>query len=330
MGSTLLTIAIPTYNRADFLDLCLRRIVEEVVSLSPSEQSLVTVHVSNNASTDDTRTILDRYQNSNKLNLKVVHQSANVGANRNIAHCYQSATTPYVWVMGDDDVILHGGLQQVLEQLQSRKVDVLYLNGYPYDKNYLDEPTWGTGQHGTILHPSADHFVQHTHVNLTFITALVVRSGVSLKNYVSILEETSLPQLSWVFTLVRDGAIFVTLKTRIYAGRMDNSGGYGAFEVFGRQLPSIAHTFFGAASKIFQSIENGLIVVWFPIHLMNVKYGKSRYLPENIDRELQHAFDGNWRFYIFLFPLIHLPKGFARMYLQLLRVVRRVFTGVLI
>ena len=330
MNPKLLTIAIPTYNRANFLDLCLERIVEEVANLSNSQQSLICVYVSNNASTDDTITVLEKYQNLNTLDLKVVHHQESIGGNNNIVHCYQSVETPYAWVMGDDDVILQGGLLLVLAQLKSQMVDVLYLSGYPYVTHYLEAAIWGAGQRGTIVHQSAEDFVRHTHVNLTFITAVVVRSNVCLKNHSHVLRETYLPQLSWVFALLNSGRVFVTLKDRIYAGRMDNSGGYGAFEVFGQQMPSIAQEFFGAASKISKSIENGLIVVWFPIYILNLKLKKSRYLQENVEYELRNAFDKNWRFYVFLLPLMLLPNFFAKLYFQPLRIVRRIFSNYLI
>ena len=41
----LLTIAIPTYNRAVFLDLCLTRIGEELESLNEEQRKLVKIYV---------------------------------------------------------------------------------------------------------------------------------------------------------------------------------------------------------------------------------------------------------------------------------------------
>lgn len=330
MTNGLLTIAIPTYNRASFLDLCLRRIVEEIASLSESEKPLVKVYVSDNASTDNTAAVLQRYRESANVNLAIVHQNTNEGGNWNIAHCYQAAKTPYVWIMGDDDVILHDRLRTVLEQLKSKTADLLYLNGYPYVAHYLDAPVWGTGQRGRILHPTADHFVRHTHVNLTFITAVVVRSGVCMKTHGFLLEKTSLPHLSWIYTLVKNGQVFITIKERVYAGRMDNSGGYGAFEVFGRQLPRITNEFFGEKSRISQSVENALLVVWFPIFLIEFEKNKSRYLTEDIRKNLSSTFSGNWRYYVFLAPLIILPKSISKLYFQPLRLFRRIFASYLI
>lgn len=42
----LLTIAIPTYNRAEFLDLCLTRIGEELETLSEEQRNWVKILIS--------------------------------------------------------------------------------------------------------------------------------------------------------------------------------------------------------------------------------------------------------------------------------------------
>ena len=72
-----------------------------------------------------------------------VRNQENIGADRNIEQCYTSAKTPYVWVLGDDDVILPGGLHLVLNVLEKKEIDILYVNGYSYSENYLDEPRRG-------------------------------------------------------------------------------------------------------------------------------------------------------------------------------------------
>ena len=51
-ASPLLSICIPTYNRRDFLETCLRSVVEE---LERHPDTSIEVVVSDNASTDGTR-----------------------------------------------------------------------------------------------------------------------------------------------------------------------------------------------------------------------------------------------------------------------------------
>ena len=57
LDKPLLTIAIPTYNRASYLDLCLSRIFNQLSKKEP----LVEVLISNNNSSDNTEEIVNRY-----------------------------------------------------------------------------------------------------------------------------------------------------------------------------------------------------------------------------------------------------------------------------
>ncbi|MDD4929265.1 MAG: glycosyltransferase family 2 protein [Gallionella sp.] len=326
----LLTIAIPTYNRANFLDLCLKRIGEEVDSLSADQCKLVKLYVSNNASTDNTTEIISRYKLKAAGEFEVVNNPENIGGERNVAQCYTAATTPYVWVLGDDDLVLPNKLCRVLDSLIRQDIDILYVNGYSYSDDYLDEPSRGKGNSGIEVSSSALEFVRRTHVMLTFITALVVRTGVKVELVSEVVKGSNLPQLGWILPLVRDGKKFVILRDRVYAAKIGNSGGYGAINVFGRNFSNIANAIFKDQPKLARAIQNGTIVTWFPTYIMSCRQGETGYVPENMSVDLKRVFQGNWRYYVFLAPLMVLPIVFARLYFLLIRVMRLLFRAFLI
>lgn len=326
----LLTIAIPTYNRSAFLGLCLKRIAEELDSLSEDQRNRVKVYVANNASTDNTAEVICQYQRMHAEIFEVVHNAENIGGERNVAQCYSSAATPYVWILGDDDVILPGKLNLVLDILVKQEIDILYLDGYGYVDSYLDEPKRGRGKNGVVEYSRALDFVKSTHVMLTFITALIVRSGVNTESVSHVVDGSNLPQLGWILPLVRDGKKFAKLEDRIYAAKIGNSGGYGAINVFGNNLLNITNSIFKLQPKLAQVIQNGAIVTWFPIYIMNLRKGESGYLQENIAIEMRRVFNGNWRYYLFLEPLISLPIALARIYFVLVRLTRKLLGTVLL
>lgn len=331
MGSqSLLTIAIPTYNRAAFLDLCLSRLSEELASLSADQCKLVKVYISNNASTDNTAEVISRYRFIGAGEFEVVHNPENIGGERNVAQCYTSATTPYVWVFGDDDVILAGGLGKVLDVLLQQDVDVLYVNGYSYSDNYLDAPKRGRWKSGVVEYSSALDFVRCTHVMLTFITALIVRSGVSVESASQVVAGSNLPQLGWVLPLVRDGKKFAIIKDSIYAAKIGNSGGYGAINVFGNNLTSIASSILKNQPKLARAIQNGTIMMWFPIYIINLRKGEAGYLKEDVAIDMMRAFKGNWRYHYFLAPLIYLPLTLAQLYFIFVRLTRKLLHNILL
>lgn len=326
----LLTIAIPTYNRSAFLELCLKRIREELCGLSAERRKLVTIVVSNNASTDDTTEVISRNRCVEAGKFEVVSNRENIGGEGNVAQCYTSATTPYVWVLGDDDVILPGGLPMVLDVLAKQDLDILYVNGYSYSDNYLDEPGRGKGKSGLIEYSNALDFVRHTHVMLTFITALIVRSGVNAGADRQAAEGSNLPQLGWILPLVRDGKKFAILKNRIYAAKIANSGGYGAIDVFGKNLSNVANSILKTRPELAQAIQNGTIVMWFPTYIMNLRKGEVGYLKEDVAIDMRRLFKGNWRYHFFLVPLISLPITFAQLYFSFVRLTRQLLRPILI
>jgi len=316
----LLTISIPTYNRAKYLDLCLKRISEEIESLGSLERCLVGVYVSDNASSDETSKVIGQYQERLADALVAVRNGENTGPDYNITQCYESANTPYVWIIGDDDVLLPGGLKMVLDTLKGEEIDLLYAGNYWFKGNYLDKPA-RREKSGTIKLNNPLDFVRRTNVMLTFISGLIVRSGVGVK-YRSELRESNLVQLSWVLPLLRDGKHFAIIEDWVVAAKEANSGGYGLITVFGENLQRIANMILSDRPALTKAIENGTIVYFFPGFVMDLRCGSSKFQDKSIANGLKSVFGNNWRYFIFLLPLIAMPLYFSRYYYYLTRLIR--------
>ncbi len=325
----LLTIAVPTFNRSVFLDLCLKRISDELDSLSVEQRKLVKVYVSNNASTDSTTEAISRHQLMEAGEFEAVHNAENIGAELNVAQCYTSATTPYIWVFGDDDVILSGGLRKVLDVLLGQNIDALYVNNYWFKDNYMENPVRYGNRSISIYRDSVD-FARRTNVMLTFISGLIVRSGIALEHFSGIVCGSNLPQLGWVLPLLRDGECFAVIEDIVVAAKGSNSGGYGLVKVFGSNLKKITDDILKDKPDVARAIQNGTIVNFFPSFILEFRRGSSRFEDKNMIDGLKKAFDGNWRYYVFLAPLFVLPISFACFYSLLLKVLRRLLRFALI
>ncbi|MBF2004710.1 MAG: glycosyltransferase family 2 protein [Chlorogloeopsis fritschii C42_A2020_084] len=98
----LLTIAIPTYNRAELLDRQLTWL-EKAIKGFESECEIV---ISDNCSPDHTQEIIEKWLNKlGNIQVKVNRNSENIGVIKNIAYCINAATGKYVWTISDDDKI---------------------------------------------------------------------------------------------------------------------------------------------------------------------------------------------------------------------------------
>jgi glycosyltransferase involved in cell wall biosynthesis/acetyltransferase-like isoleucine patch superfamily enzyme len=112
----LLTLAIPTYNRASTLDRLLCIIQPQLESAC----NLVEFIVSDNCSPDTTQETVQRYIDSG-MKIKYIRNKTNIGVMLNIIQCYKLATAKYVWVMGDDDYLAENAVQFILDILKNEK-----------------------------------------------------------------------------------------------------------------------------------------------------------------------------------------------------------------
>lgn len=122
MKNFILSICIPTWNRCDLLALLLLNISKEIYGLD----NIVEVVVSDNASTDQTKKIVS------EAPIKVVYdcQKETVGFAKNLLHATTTlATGEFIWVIGDDDLLLPGSIKRVLKSIATaRDVDYHYAN----------------------------------------------------------------------------------------------------------------------------------------------------------------------------------------------------------
>lgn len=118
----LLTIAIPTFNRAPKLARLLEWLERELCTYDLTDR--VSVLVSNNASPDDTAAVLEKAAHG-RMHLQYYIQPENLLFDGNILFLYQHMDTPYLWFLGDDDEPLSGAISIVLNRLESQQPDVL-------------------------------------------------------------------------------------------------------------------------------------------------------------------------------------------------------------
>lgn len=118
----LLSICIPTFNRADLLKALLDNLKVECASVL----SCIEVVVSDNASTDHTQEVVGRCE----LPIVYGRNTENIGFSGNLLNvtCHL-ASGDYIWVLGDDDVVLPGGVLRIIESIRSASdVDYHYVN----------------------------------------------------------------------------------------------------------------------------------------------------------------------------------------------------------
>lgn len=133
----LLTIAIPTFNRAESLDKQLAWLAQAIKGW----ESECEILLSDNCSTDSTQAVIQKWQGVlSDVTFRSNRNSENIGVLKNVAYCLNAATTKYVWAIGDDDPIQTRAVGYVLEKIkENENLSLLFLNFSGRNK-VTDEP----------------------------------------------------------------------------------------------------------------------------------------------------------------------------------------------
>jgi glycosyltransferase involved in cell wall biosynthesis len=128
----LLSCAITTYNRAHWLKHSLPRVIEATRSF----RDRVEVVVCDNASTDATPDVVARFVGTPGFSSH--RNPANLGMLGNLGATARASNGAYVWLMGDDDLVIDGAIEAVLNGLEQHPdVEMAYMN-YAYTN--FDKP----------------------------------------------------------------------------------------------------------------------------------------------------------------------------------------------
>lgn len=108
----IITAVIPTYRRSAVL----ARAISSVVAQTFRD---IRIAVFDNASDDDTRTVVERFAMTDSR-IEYYRHDTNVGAENNFAFAVSRVTTPFFSILCDDDVLLPGYYELALKAFEPR------------------------------------------------------------------------------------------------------------------------------------------------------------------------------------------------------------------
>ena len=130
MNPELLSICIPTRNRAKYLDELLSSYAQQMNEAKITGEQ-VTFYISDNASDDETPQVFREFEK------KVPHahysrNATNLGGDGNNVHIRTLAKGEYLWVIGDDEMLCENALAIVLELIKKYRPGLILA----YDSRY--------------------------------------------------------------------------------------------------------------------------------------------------------------------------------------------------
>lgn len=129
-----LSICIPTYNRASILEESLKRLQEQIKGISYNSIEII---VSDNCSLDNTSDIVKKYI---EQNVPIVYNrnNKNLGSNGNFLKCIDLAKGKYIWLLGDDDFLTEGTLSYLISLLKDSNYGLVHLRNTNQDKIMME------------------------------------------------------------------------------------------------------------------------------------------------------------------------------------------------
>ncbi len=120
----ILSICIPTYNRANFLKECLEKIV---VQFDVNALNHIEIIISDNDSSDNTTDMVEGYIKKYR-NIKYFKNANNIWWNANVIKVTEYANWKYLRLLTDDDCITKFSLKYVLDIIEKENFDVMFCN----------------------------------------------------------------------------------------------------------------------------------------------------------------------------------------------------------
>ena len=179
----LLTIAIPTYNRAGYLRQNLAQLQSQLLDLP---KGIIELIVSDNCSPDDTQQVVEDAIAAG-MAIRYVRNEKNLGWGPNFAQSYEMASGKFVLLFSDDDLLLDGSVKELVGRLSQADYGVVVLGAYGYDSDFRAEYPGTYGREFEFAESNA--FFKKVGPRITLTSACVINKsaipGKSLTAYAS-------------------------------------------------------------------------------------------------------------------------------------------------
>lgn len=303
----LLTIAIPTYNRAIYLEQLLHSLIRQLSDYQDKVELLVV----DNASSDNTSEIVNTFAQQHRL--RYIKNDTNIGPDNNFIKCFSEAKGKYVLLFGDDDLFLEGSLAYLVNVLSSGDYGLVHLKVLSFNNEapITDMSIRETG--GGFKIDNISEFMSLVHINTTFISANVVNKAFFQLPIQDVFLRSNLVQMAWTFNAALSAKSNYFIGDQIIAGRLFNSSGYDLCTVFVKNINDIVDFYVakGTPISIFDGMFKRLLMVYYPANIVKSRCGHHQVALTACRSLLWKYYRGNIFFWLFVIPAAILPKKVA-------------------
>jgi len=216
-----LTIAIPTWNRCEFLKKNLNILLNHHDGYLKKN---ICVVVHDNNSDDETNLVIQQYVNNN--NFRYYKNLTNIGVSENIKKCYDFCDTEYLQILGDDDFYFSlESLHLILKILLKKNVYAVFIEPYGFIANHIKEKNIVLkNSDKNVLHfDNIIDFINEISEQVTLISAIIFKKSTCLNPIFVYTADSELNHVRRLLNSIYKGDNFVCLKYPILGVTSNNS-----------------------------------------------------------------------------------------------------------
>ena len=323
----ILTIAIPTYNRASYLDLCLENICKQTNKYI----DIIEIIVSDNCSEDNTCEVVKKYIDLGN-DILYLKNEKNIGPDGNFLQCLNLSTGKYLHVFGDDDVLLPGALNEIIKIIYENDYGVVHLNSYGFENEYHSDKRYKIKSNNICVYKDRKKFIYDINIMLTFISGNIVNKKFIEKKFDNKkFIGSGIIQFYWYVSAILNSEKNIYIKKYCVAGKSDNSGGYSVCKVFGVNLIDAIKYLkqFGLLEKTEMKFKKVLLTDFLPIFILKQKKITGKFSTDDFYALLHPIHKNNAYFWLVTVPVIKLPAAFGSFWrkkiIKIFKIIEKVF-----
>ncbi|MBF0543681.1 MAG: glycosyltransferase family 2 protein [Candidatus Riflebacteria bacterium] len=249
-----LSICIATYNRAD----CIGPTLQSIIAQASNEIEII---ILDGASTDATPDVVKRYESSFP-GLRYFRMPQKGGVDQDYSKAVDFASGEYCWFMTDDDLLIPGGVDLVVEQL-SKNYSLIVVNAeirnQDFSKLYFSKRL--RIEENRIYQPEEfEKFFENTGDHLSFIGSVVIKKDIWDKRKKEPYFGSEFVHVGVIFQAPMPTPIIVLEKPVISIRHGNHQWTPRAFEVFMVKWPKLIWSF-----QIFCTRSKEAITLRFPM-----------------------------------------------------------------
>ena len=305
-GRKLFTVAIPTYNRAEYLRQNLTQLRSE---LTPELQSQVEILVSDNCSPDHTQEVVQSFLKDG-MQIKYIRNAENIGWGGNFFQCFDQASAKYVLLLGDDDVLWDGALAKLVNTLQRKEVGVVTFKSYGYNEDWKGEYPGSFGKEKLIS--ESTQYLREIGPVMTMISCCAVNMDVVDFDQIKQLPPGNFAHVHLIVTAALNAKDNLLIDQFLVAAKRNNSSDYHFSKVFVEEIWNLYEMYAdkGFHQPAIQKMKQQWLFSYYPYYWLMQRLEKNENYKDSL-RDCNVTFKGLFWYTFWNKPILTLPKPLA-------------------